>query len=81
MIHAPERPNLSLDNYADLLALAGIARDTGTCNACGPDSLPYRTDSLWLVHDQSGEDTSGLALLCAHHASDWVHTDHLASTS
>ncbi len=76
MIDTPERL-LSLDNYADLLALAGVVRATGTCNACGAAAQPVRTDALWLVHDRTGHDLSGMTLLCARHAAEWSHAGHV----
>ncbi|WP_062460910.1 hypothetical protein [Demequina soli] len=69
---------LSLDNYADLLALAGVVRATAHCSACGEQSHPVRTDALWIIHDRTEPSLSALRLLCARHASEWSRTGHLA---
>ncbi len=63
--------HLSLDNYADLLALADIVRATAQCTACGPDSPPVRTDALWVLHDRTDTSLRSLELLCARHAAEW----------
>ncbi|WP_062520165.1 hypothetical protein [Demequina silvatica] len=77
MIDTTER-QLSLDNYADLLALAGVVRATGTCTACGPAAHPVRTDGLWIVHDRTGHDLSGMSLLCSRHAAEWTRSGHVS---
>ncbi|WP_062318230.1 hypothetical protein [Demequina maris] len=81
MIAAAEQPQLSLDNYADLLALGGIVRDTALCSACGPDSAPLRPEALWLAHDANGDEFSGASLLCVRHAADWAENGHVALAS
>ncbi|WP_062516795.1 hypothetical protein [Demequina gelatinilytica] len=66
--------HLSLDNYADVLALADIVRATAHCSACGPDSHPVRTDALWVLHDRTDTSLQSPHLLCAHHAAQWQRT-------
>ncbi|WP_062516797.1 hypothetical protein [Demequina gelatinilytica] len=81
MIETAPRPRPSLDNYADLLALAGIVRDTAVCSACGPDSAPLRPEALWLGHDAHSDEFSGVSLLCVRHAADWAGHGHVALAS
>ncbi len=64
----------SMDNYADLLALAGLVRATGVCAACGADSAPVRSDALWMMHHTDGGDLAPATLLCARHAAEWTAT-------
>ena len=59
--------NLSIDNYGDLLALAGIVRASGVCVACGPHR-PHRPEHLWLMHDGVNPDASSEGLMCSRHA-------------
>ncbi|SEJ52133.1 hypothetical protein [Demequina mangrovi] len=66
--------HLSLDNYADLLALAEVVRATARCSACGADSAPVRTDALWVLHDRTDASLSAPRLLCARHAAQWSRT-------
>ena len=58
----------TMDNYGDLLALAGMVRATGVCAACGPNSQPHHAEHLWLIHDSSNQDASPEGLLCSRHA-------------
>ncbi len=64
------RAGLMLDNYADLLALAGVTRGSAQCSLCPPDheALPART--LYLLHDAHG-DTDNVGLMCSDHALAW----------
>ncbi len=71
------RTHLSLDNYADVLALADIVRATGRCVACGPTGPAVRTDALWIVHDRTSSDLGSVAILCARHASEWARGGHV----
>ncbi|WP_062460907.1 hypothetical protein [Demequina soli] len=78
MIDTTERPHLSLDNYADLLALAGIVRDSAPCSACDPGAPELRPEALWIGHDASGEEFSAAVLLCVRHAAEWSASGHVA---
>jgi len=73
------RHQLSLDNYADVLALAEVVRATGTCSACGADAPPVRTDALWIVHDRTVADLGSIAVLCARHAAEWARVGHVVT--
>ncbi|WP_062310269.1 hypothetical protein [Demequina rhizosphaerae] len=73
------RTHLSLDNYADVLALADIVRATGRCVACGADSAAVRTDALWIVHDRTVADLGSVAILCARHAAEWARGGHVVA--
>ncbi len=77
----PHERHLSLDNYADLLSLAGIVRNFAACSACGPDAPPLRTEALWIGHDALGEELSAAALLCVRHAAEWSESGHIALAS
>ncbi|SEJ52007.1 hypothetical protein [Demequina mangrovi] len=72
---------MSLDNYADLLALGGIVKDSAVCSACGSDSAPLRPEALWLGHNAGRDEHSGTSLLCVRHAADWAGDGHVALAS
>ncbi|WP_062520167.1 hypothetical protein [Demequina silvatica] len=80
MIDPTER-RLSLDNYGDLLSLAGVVRDLAPCSACGPDAPPLRPEALWIGHDSLGDELAGAALLCVAHAAEWSESGHIALAS
>ena len=69
---------LTLDNYAELLELAGIERATAPCSECGPDATPVSTEALWILHDRTESDLATVRLLCSHHALEWTRTGTLA---
>ncbi|MDN4477331.1 hypothetical protein [Demequina lignilytica] len=58
----------TMDNYGDLLALAGMVRATGSCVACPPESAHHHAEHLWLVHDAATQDATPEGLLCSRHA-------------
>ncbi len=62
---------IMLDNYADLLALAGEVRGGTTCTWCGPDSPPRHPAELWILDGPTAADGEGAGLLCGHHATEW----------
>ena len=63
---ASTRP--TMDNYGDLLALAGMVRASGTCVECGPGSPAHHAEHLWLVHREGSPDATPEGLLCSRHA-------------
>lgn len=73
------RDHLTIDNYADLLALAGIVRSTGRCAACGEHAAPVRSDALWMLHAPDSGDLAPTTLLCAKHAAEWTATGYVAA--
>jgi len=78
MTTTADQARASLDNYADLLGLAGIVRDTAVCAACGPDSAPLRPEALWIAHNAGGQESGGASLLCVRHAGEWSESGHIA---
>ena len=56
----------TMDNYAELLALAGLADTTGRCIACGEDAPPVPTDHLWMLHHPDAGESAPTSLLCSH---------------
>ncbi|SEJ52178.1 hypothetical protein [Demequina mangrovi] len=68
-----DHAGLTLDNYADLLALAGVASARAQCSYCPPDHDAVPANALYLLHDRSG-DTENVGLMCPEHAGEWCRT-------
>ncbi|WP_062301024.1 hypothetical protein [Demequina subtropica] len=68
-----DHAGLTLDNYADLLALAGVERATAQCSYCPPGTEAVPANALYLLHDRSG-DTENVGLMCPEHAGEWCST-------
>jgi|GEM_PF-3997586 len=62
-----------LDNYADLLALAGQVAASAPCMYCAPDSPPRPPDALWML-DHPTDENQPAGLLCARHTAEWCAT-------
>ncbi len=63
--------DILLDNYADLLALAGEIRGGSQCTWCGPDSPERHPAELWILDGPAAADGEGAGLLCGLHATEW----------